>query len=681
MTFTSRKSAVGLLAVAAATLFSGAAQAVPTISIGTITAIEGIPLKRTVVRLPITLSEPASADVDITFTLRSQSARVGTPNVGGDVFRQTSTITIPAGSTVARPVVRLANDDIAESTEQVRVLITSFSSADATVALGLGVRNISIFDDDIPDGALIGSLGTGIGGTRVESTASTDAFDVSTFVLNSNLGNATSLGGDDRRFVSIDASGRPTTTNEALLRNRTFTRPAAWPPATATDASSLPVPNYIVNTSYAGAFQPGQPRAQQWDQGWTVAVNGNLDVWDFNNVADTALSGAAAPSATGTCPAGTTLAGTFSALVGALANDETDLFDGVAGDYDVCSVPATISANLTLTNDNVYNIADGFPGTSVTAGTLTIQAGTLIFGQAAEALVIQRGAQIVAEGTAAAPIVMTSFTQVQQRFDGNPATSPDSGIGEWAGLAIAGRARSQECAGNDFANCSRDLEGNVGQFGGNDDNDNSGSLKYVVIRHAGNDIDGNGNELNGLTLGAVGRATRIQYVQMHRGLDDGIEFFGGNVFASHLVITETGDDAFDFAQGWTGGAQFVYIIGSNNPVTSDPRSVEGGDGTEYTTLPITFPVLANFTALGPSALTAGSRTEQGLYLRGAIRVQLSNSIFAGDHEESCLDIDGSGTFARTLEEGGSVASPGAHFRIANTIFDCTVNNFDESAIP
>lgn len=675
MKLTPRKSAAAALAAAVAALFAGSAYAVPSVSIGDVSVVEGIPGQRNLVRVPVTLSEAAAQAVSVTVDLRrGEGARFGS-----DIRRRAETIEIPAGATSGFVRFLGRDDDEFEPTETVRAVISAVNGGGAVI--GDGRSLITILDDDIPATALVGSLGTGTGVTRVESTASTDPFDVSDFVLNSNLNNGTSLGGTDRREVAIDANGRPTTGNAAKLALGSFTAPAAWPPATATDASSLPVPNYIRSTKYTGAFDPRVPRAQQWDQGWTIVVNGNLDVWDFNNVAGTALAGASGPTANGTCPAGTTLVGPFSTVIGALANDETGLFDGISGDYDVCRLPATISSTLTLTNDNVYEVADGFPGTSVDAGSLIIQAGTAIYGEAAEAIVIQRGAKIVAAGLVDAPIVFTSKTQLTQRFDNNLATSPDSGVGEWAGLALAGRARSQECPGNDFANCSRNLEGNVGQFGGDNDSDNSGLLRYVVIRHAGNDIDGLGNELNGLTLGAVGRSTRLQYIQVHRGLDDGVEFFGGSVFISNLVVTETGDDAFDFAQGWTGGAQFVYIIGSNDPVTSDPRSIEGGDSTEYTTLPITFPVLANFTALGPSALTAGSRTEQGLFLRGAIRVQVSNSIFAGDHEESCLDIDGNGTFARVNEEGGSVAAPGPHFRISNTIFDCVVNNFDESRIP
>ncbi|MGQ0697821.1 MAG: Calx-beta domain-containing protein [Panacagrimonas sp.] len=634
------------------------------------------------------LSETAPGPVTIRYRTRDSSARAGT-----DFNFRNTTATVRAGSRSTTVAVPLRNDDVFEAREKLLVSILSVSGSGATVAPGLRSRTqVQILDDDAPLGSLTGSLGTGtsqpsaVGGAELFSL--TDLFNAAGFA------NSFDLDG------SIDANGRPTCDTAALQRG-TFTAPATWPPATATGSTPLPVPSTIVNTSYTGAFNPSQSREQHWDQGWTVAVNGNQDVWRFfgrNIASGTALAGLTTPVANGSCPAGTTVAGTFNGRIGNLANDETvpKLFTGTAaaGDYDICVLPREISANLTLTNDNVYELQDGFPGTYVGNGyrtrnqvanpstvTLTVQAGTLIFGQPQEALIVSRKSNIVASGRAEAPIVMTSLQQLQQRFDGNIATPVDSGTGEWAGLAIIGFARDANCPGANFATCELPLEGNVGSYGGNDDNDGSGSLNYVVIRHAGNDIDGNGNELNGLTLGGVGRATSIDYVQVHKGFDDGVEFFGGNAFVSHIVVSNTSDDSFDYDTGWTGGAQFVYIVQADTDAPGLGRGIEAGSSPGNVSAPFeTFGLLANFTIVGPANRIPGGTIDdrQAVIFRGGVRTQLWNSIATGDQPSGCLDLDDQLTFNRSLEAGGSLTAPGAHLFVRNSIFDCLTTSTVES---
>ncbi|XQF93972.1 hypothetical protein ACOBV9_21455 (plasmid) [Pseudoalteromonas espejiana] len=101
-------------------------------------------------------------------------------------------------------------------------------------------------------------------------------------------------------------------------------------------------------------------------------------------------------------------------------------------------------------------------------------------------------------------------------------------------------------------------EGDAGQFGGDISDDNSGTLKYVLVKQAGKTL-GNGDELNGITFAGVGSATTVDYIQVHENLDDGIEFFGGTVNVSNVVLTNIGDDSLDWSFGWTGSATNVYI--------------------------------------------------------------------------------------------------------------------------
>ncbi|MDZ7827523.1 MAG: hypothetical protein U5R48_17695 [Gammaproteobacteria bacterium] len=281
---------------------------------------------------------------------------------------------------------------------------------------------------------------------------------------------------------------------------------------------------------------------------------------------------------------------------------------------------------ITLTNDNVYNIADNFPGTKIGNGdldsgndpatvadvTLNIEAGTLIYGEPQEALIVTRGATGNVNGTRTAPVVMTSLRQLELRFDGDPTTLDGSQQGEWAGFAMMGFGQDNQCGGS-FVGCNVLAEGGIGNFGGNDDEDSSGSVNFLVIRHAGNDLDGQGNELNGFSAFALGRNTELRNIQVHRGFDDGIEFFGGSAFAKNLLLTGNGDDSLDFDSGWTGGAQNILIIQEGAP-----RSNHGIEAdSKFAQEPITFELLSNLTIIGPAQRPASNESagDEGIRFR------------------------------------------------------------------
>lgn len=542
-------------------------------------------------------------------------------------------------------------------------------------------------NDPIPDGALLGCVASddgasATGATPAPAAVASDPWAISDFFAGMSADPPLNNSEDVRG--AIDSTAVPIGSPARL--SASFSAPATWPPATATDASSLPVPSYIGNTSYIGAMVPGVTRANQWTGNWTIRLNGNNDVWGFfGGEPGTALeSNTSAPVADGTCPAGTTVAGeTFSEMIGALADDEEGLFTGSAatGDYDVCTLAARYdtAGTVTLTNDNVYNIADGFPGTKVGTGDdadfgndvaaeLVIEAGTLIFGEPQEALVVTRGAAVQVNGTRSAPVMMTSRAQLVRRFDGDPSTLVDSSQqGEWAGFALMGYAHTNECGGV-FAGCNVIAEGGIGNYGGDDDSDSSGTVNFLVIRHAGNDLDGQGNELNGLTLFGVGRNTEMQHIQIHRGFDDGVEFFGGNAFIRYLVLTGNGDDSLDYDSGWTGGAQNVLIIQEgaprgNNGIEADSRFAQE---------PITFELIANMTILGPVSRSNSNSAsgDLGLLFREGKRGQVHNSLISGDFA-ACVDIDDAETFSRAAEDGGTPPDdPSAHLVFRNSIVDC-----------
>lgn len=232
---------------------------------------------------------------------------------------------------------------------------------------------------------------------------------------------------------------------------------------------------------------------------------------------------------------------------------------------------SNITQNTTWTSDKVYVLGGRI--TVVDGVTLTIEAGTIVKGQAgtganATALLIARGAKLIAEGTADAPIIFTSVADeitpedVAAKNFGSPNLEPDIN-GLWGGLIILGRARIS--ASNDNGDVSEvQIEGIPtsdpnGLYGGDNDADNSGVLKYISIRHGGANI-GAGNEINGLTLGGVGSGTIIENVEVVANQDDGIEWFGGTVNTKNVVVWNVGDDAIDTDQSWSGTLDNFIVV-------------------------------------------------------------------------------------------------------------------------
>ena len=229
--------------------------------------------------------------------------------------------------------------------------------------------------------------------------------------------------------------------------------------------------------------------------------------------------------------------------------------------FGIVIVESNITENTTWNSNNVYILA-----TRVTVAdgvTLTIEAGTIVKGEAgtgpnATSLLIARGAILNAGGTAAEPII---FTAADDDIEPGQIASPNvdpSLPGLWGGLIILGKAPISADAE------AVQIEGippedQNGLYGGTDPADNSGTIRYISIRHGGANI-GEGNEINGLTLGGVGSGTTIEYVEIVANQDDGIEWFGGTVDVSNVLVWNTGDDAIDTDQAWTGTLDNFIIV-------------------------------------------------------------------------------------------------------------------------
>jgi len=287
-----------------------------------------------------------------------------------------------------------------------------------------------------------------------------------------------------------------------------------------------------------------------------------------------------------------------------------------------------ITANATWTADNTY-LLDGL--IFVDGATLTIEAGTVVKGLAqanittgdgASALIVRRGAMLMAEGTAEAPII---FTSEQDDVD-DPEDLEATDRGLWGGLILLGKATTNQPSTDNQIEGIPATENAL--FGGNDDADNSGTLRYVSIRHGGFSISGvPGDEINGLTMGAVGSGTTIEYIEVFANDDDGYEWFGGTVNTKYLVAAFCRDDAFDYDQGCRGKHQFWFNIQSPDECGRAGEH-DGGDDDETGT-PYAEPEIWNATYIGAGSDAApeGDGNDRCVYFRDNAGGHYTNSIF------------------------------------------------------
>jgi len=255
-------------------------------------------------------------------------------------------------------------------------------------------------------------------------------------------------------------------------------------------------------------------------------------------------------------------------------NDDDD--DNGPEPSNVVNVTANITQNTTWETGKVYVL--GARVAVVNGVTLTIQPGVIVKGEAgtganATALLIAQGGKIMAEGTATQPIIFTSIAdEIEPGMVASPNLDPDLN-GLWGGLIVCGKAPISADAP------SMQIEGippsdQNGLYGGTEPQDNSGVIRYVSIRHGGANI-GEGNEINGLTLGGVGSETVIEYVEIVANQDDGIEWFGGTVDVYNAIVWNAGDDAIDTDQSWAGTVDNFIVI---NP-GDECFELDGPEGT------------------------------------------------------------------------------------------------------
>ena len=261
---------------------------------------------------------------------------------------------------------------------------------------------------------------------------------------------------------------------------------------------------------------------------------------------------------------------------------------------DECVDGAEIAADVTedttwrcdVTLGAVVNVTNG--------ATLTIEPGVTVRGKSGSALVVQQGATLIAEGTEAEPIIMTSSQAPGSRTRG-----------DWGGLVLLGNAPINLAGGTGIA------EGFTGEvkYGGSDAAHSCGSLKYLRVEFAGFEFTTD-NELNAITFYACGTGTTVDHVQVHMGDDDGFEMFGGGFDATNLVATGIGDDSLDIDQGFAGKLQFIFI--QQDPADGNYAFEISNQDVNLDATPRTAPRIANVTAIGGSSpKSAGIKLKEG----------------------------------------------------------------------
>ena len=274
------------------------------------------------------------------------------------------------------------------------------------------------------------------------------------------------------------------------------------------------------------------------------------------------------------------------------------------------TLTGNITANATLTSGSSYKLSGGL---HVKAGnTLTIEPGVTVVAvddDAPDYILIEQGAKIDAQGTASNPIVMTSELKKS---------------GAWGGIHICGRAHT---------NAGEGVLSEIGNapYGGSDDSDNSGTLRYIRLEYTGFALDEE-HEANGISFYGVGNGTTVEYVQAYKGSDDGFEFFGGSVNVKHMVVTDCTDDSFDWTEGWNGRGQFLVAYQSGEEECDCLMECDN-NGNNFDATPVAHPILSNLTLVGDNS----ANNTRGIRLRAGTQAEIYSSIITG--KAKCITLE------------------------------------------
>ena len=269
-----------------------------------------------------------------------------------------------------------------------------------------------------------------------------------------------------------------------------------------------------------------------------------------------------------------------------------------------------VTEDLTLEAGQTYYLSGSLQVQA--PATLTIEPGVTVIARnngQINYILIEQGAKINAVGTADRPIVLTAEKQSH---------------GAWGGLHICGKSHTNVDGGRGTSEIGNAV------YGGSEENDNSGELKYVRLEYTGYSLDEE-HEANGLSLYGVGSGTKISYVQAYKGSDDGIEFFGGSVNIDHCVVVDCTDDSFDWTEGWNGNATNIvaYQISSE----CDCLMECDNNGSDFSATPVSRPVISYATFVGNNS----TENTRGLRFRAGTEVELSYALVTG--KSKCITLE------------------------------------------
>jgi hypothetical protein len=301
--------------------------------------------------------------------------------------------------------------------------------------------------------------------------------------------------------------------------------------------------------------------------------------------------------------------GLATVLVAAVSSEQAPPVNVPGIDKPVIVVTGEINGTETWSSANYYVLRGAVFVRN--GATLNIAAGTRVIGESGSVgtLIVARGGRLNAIGTETAPIVFTSDQPVGQRQRG-----------DWGGLIINGRAPVNLVGGEGSG------EGETGVFGGNDPNDNSGTLRYVRVEFSGIEFSPD-NELNGIAFQGVGRGTTVDFVQAHMSRDDAMEWFGGTVDGKHLILSNAADDSMDWTFGWIGRAQYVVVTQRGDDADNGIEA----DNSEHNNnhLPRSNPQIYNMTICGDPDRNEGGESTNGSNFRRGTAFTLRNFLLTG----------------------------------------------------
>ncbi len=322
-------------------------------------------------------------------------------------------------------------------------------------------------------------------------------------------------------------------------------------------------------------------------------------------------------------------AGLFVLQIAAVSSEQAPPVTVPGINKPVIVVTGEVTGSESWTSGNIYVLRGAVFVRQ--AATLNIQAGTLVVGEAGSVgtLVVLRGGRLNAIGTPEQPIVFTSDQPIGSRARG-----------DWGGIIINGRAPINVPGGEAAG------EGDTGVYGGDDPNDNSGTLRYVRVEFSGTEFSPD-NELNGIAFQGVGRGTSVDFVQAHMSRDDAIEFFGGTVDMKHAVMSNAADDSLDWTFGWTGRVQFAAVTQRGDDADNGIEA----DNNEFNNnvLPRSNPQIYNITLCGDPDRNEGGESVRAANLRRGTAFTIRNFLVTG-FKTTSLQIEGTATNTATTAQ-------------------------------